>query len=136
MSFSFSPPPPPVRNARLSRAGVSTRWNPYVRYTARIRAMAASRTSTSRGRRSRMPRGGEVSIFTGSSWSGPDRLVGAGQDHLGLARVFQEAHALDDGGEQGRVSALVGDRPEAGHHALEAGVDHLHAKPGGALEHH
>src|SRR5688572_30477994 len=42
----------------LSTAGVSIRVNPNVLYVSRITPVAQSRSATSSGRRSRMPRGG------------------------------------------------------------------------------
>ena len=64
MSFSFSPPCPPVSRAMSSRAGVSIRWYPNRRYTAVIDSSTWSLTATLAGSRSLVPRAGLLSIFT------------------------------------------------------------------------
>src|SRR5271155_5605846 len=67
-----------------SSAGVSIRWYPNRRYTATIESSTWSRTETSAGSRSRIPRAGLLSIFMAPSrnkeqrtckWYGPSLLT-------------------------------------------------------------
>src|ERR1700736_3893816 len=119
------------------------RTKPWRRYTARIWALAQSRSATSSGSMSRMPRGGEGSsrgsrprISSGLARVG--LLLRHGHDDLGLAGRFQhhavEAYDRRDDRRLDRVLGLVG--TETGDAALEARVDRLQPEAGRPLEHH
>ncbi len=101
MSFSFSPPCPPVSRAMSSSAGVSIRWYPNRLYTAMIDSSTWSRTATLAGSRSLVPRAGLLSIFTGAAFlrecGGARRACVTGDWLCGCAVVLSAWH-----GEAGR----------------------------------
>src|SRR5688500_13907337 len=85
-----------------------------------------SRSSTSSGSTSRIPRGGAVGSLLAT-------LLPGGHDDLRLAGRPEVVVEADDGGDEGRRRLAV-DRSEPGDDAFEARVDRLHAVAGGPPE--
>src|SRR5262245_5586758 len=117
-------------------------------------AMARSRTRTSSGSTSRMPRGGAVSSLGsrvtagGASRTGrrsppgrarrhggrrPALILGQRHDQLRLARHLEEILVADDRGNQRWLATvLAGNAAERADHAVEARVHLLEPQPGGS----
>src|SRR5687767_7410373 len=80
--------------------------------------LAMSRSSTSSGSTSRIPRGGAVGSLLAT-------LLPRGHDDLRLAGGPEVVVEADDGRYEGRRILAV-NSPQPGDHAFEAGVDRLH----------
>src|ERR1700687_4792883 len=98
--------------------------------------MAPSRSATSSGSTSRMPRGGEESSLGGSARA--NLVLRDGHDDLRLAARIQEGVVVpDDGSDDRRVGGVLDlEGAEAGDATLEARVDRLQAEARRPLEYH